>query len=359
MCGRQVRLTSIFNTVIEDVIPGESGGFGHAQFLPATPAYQLPKFSQPSRESRNLLQAISAQEQQRYGPLSKPREQPASAPAAGNQASSLFNASLVADYEQCGGIVNCPYQDQGGPCADKQYFACANLASACVRINAYYWQCRASAAAPQPAAAASPQPQSYVPARASQAVSPSPALVLPIMDDGVFHAQAAATNPPAEPPHAAAVSPAPAPLPALPVTESSVIAEPGCTATSTDPKCMFGRRLLDSTTAAAVQYLQTNPLQPSYIIMQAVHRHLTAVGSGPAPASSLAPSPSIITASISPVPDYGTCGGTGVQYSAAASFTELACFLKHMQQLHHFCAHDDASPCKMSFLGGNVGRKMR
>ena len=55
-CMIQVRVTSIYGTSIEDLIPGDSGGFGHAQFLPAAPVYQLPASSQPLHSSRNLLQ---------------------------------------------------------------------------------------------------------------------------------------------------------------------------------------------------------------------------------------------------------------------------------------------------------------
>ncbi len=55
-CIMQVRVTSIYGTSIEDLIPGDSGGFGHAQFLPAAPVYQLPASSQPLHSSRNLLQ---------------------------------------------------------------------------------------------------------------------------------------------------------------------------------------------------------------------------------------------------------------------------------------------------------------
>ena len=199
------------------------------------------------------------------------------------------------DFDQCGGITNCPFQDCGGPCDDKQYFACASPASACVRINAYYWQCRA-----KPATAAAPAAdltaQLPLAAAVGSAPAPAPVQAALIMDDGAAHL-------------------------------------PGCTEASTDARCLFGRRLLD-TNSAAKDMAGSGPVEPSDIIMQAVRRHLAAAEGAPAPSAFPpaeepvpAPGPSSRMANPVPVAHYGTCGGTG------AHLCQLYCLLQHVRRV--------------------------
>lgn len=91
----QVRLTSIYNTTIEDVIPGDSGGFGHAQFLPTAPVYQLPVSSEPSHTSRNLLQVLQQDPDEQHS-RDKYSLVPARAPApAADQQPSLYNSTKM------------------------------------------------------------------------------------------------------------------------------------------------------------------------------------------------------------------------------------------------------------------------
>ncbi|BDA47750.1 probable glycyl-glycine endopeptidase ALE-1 at C-terminar half [Coccomyxa sp. Obi] len=315
----RVRLTSIFGTVIEDLIPGDSGGFGRTQFLPVAPVYQLPVSSHPLRTTRNILSVVEPQQQQEReapgqqatrqtsasAPVSAtvPAQSPNPAPAP-SPAVALFNSTLIQLYNQCGGITNCPFQEQGGPCEDKQYFACADPSTVCVRINAYYWQCRHPqlARAPASAIATGGEPQQGYAGSSEVANAPLPAAMSP--------------------------SPAAAPSQAGPFMDDGAFYPPGCTASSTDARCLFGRRLLDSAVspaaAAAASTLAPAPgADTEYISIPqqlgkhlldtsaeasrlalsdpAVRRHLTQAAGAPAPA---------LTAG-GPVADYGACGGTG------------------------------------------------
>lgn len=324
-------------------------------------------------------QALTPEEQSRQKYSIVPARALAPAPAA-----SLYNFSRMQDYEQCGGITNCPFQDAGGPCADKQYFACASPASACVRINAYYWQCRAkpaSARAPSAGLASASAPLATTTLAAEQSAAASPASALAPIATLLTAEQPAAASPASVPAsvttpsaqQAAAVGPAPAPAPGqerpimddglhpqrctpgsnnakclfgrtlldlpqalspsraplpsepLPVVEGGVTLQPPkCKALSTDPKCAFGRRLTD-TTAAATELAGSGPVQPSDIIMQAVRRHLAAAAVGaPVPSANPAAAAPASAPGPSPanrlVPDYCTCGGTGASLLCATPF---------------------------------------
>ncbi|KAK9804198.1 hypothetical protein WJX72_000854 [[Myrmecia] bisecta] len=71
------------------------------------------------------------------------------------QASSDCSLAIP-EYGQCGGQDNCP---AGSGCDDSPWpGACCPLDWACIRGNAYYWQCVAGAATPQPTFSPVPSP---------------------------------------------------------------------------------------------------------------------------------------------------------------------------------------------------------
>lgn len=229
----QVRLTSIFNTTAEDMIPGDSGGYGNAQFPPLNPAARTANSTlqlqaaqlHAGRQLKQLLPEV--------GPAAKA---PSQAPA------KVLNPVLlprnVADYEQCGGIANCPLASQGqGLCRDQQYMGCSNENATCTRINAYYWQCRVPA-----------QQQVSIPSsQSSQAFSPQQSAAARAF---FFNNTLVSATPISSQGKALSAAPIPALSPAFAEAETqpkqAVSKGPAYCMTSSSQPCWQGRKLLDN-----------------------------------------------------------------------------------------------------------------
>jgi hypothetical protein len=156
----QVRLTTLSNLTVEDLIPSSAGGFGTAQFQPVVsithhynssapaPSTMQPATEHPARAAasptegggRHLKAATpSAPTPSKFGPLpGPPSKKPPSKPVPVGTSANSTNA---ADYAQCGGMgETCPLADQS-LCADAQYLDCAASRSVCVRLSRFMWEC--------------------------------------------------------------------------------------------------------------------------------------------------------------------------------------------------------------------------